>query len=127
MNQIESKFYTTLQYQEFIDDEENYRTSTENTRVFAKAVKSGLSRDVNVRGPVHYKYYIRVFPNKKLYDPFPKYSSSDNKNSFIDKVCRSETGYQEVPYSVFEKYLNFLKTESNQWLTSAQKEASNLR
>lgn len=123
----DSKFYTSLQYQEFIDEDENYRLSTESNKVFAKAIKSGYSRDITSSGPTHYKYYVRVFPNKKLYDPFPKYSVSDNKGSFIDRICKSEISYKEVPYSVFEKYLNFLKTESNQWLNNAQKEINNIR
>lgn len=126
MNNNESKFYTTLQYQEYIDDNENYRISTENNKVFAKEIKSGYSRDVNVRGPTYYKYYIRIFPNRKLYDPFPKYSMTGNAESFIDKVCKSETSYKEVTKSVFDKYLNFLKTENPQWLKNAQKESNDL-
>lgn len=126
MNQLESKFYTTLQYQEFVDENDNSRVATENNKVFAKEIKSGYSRDLNVRGPVHYKYYVRIFPNRKLYDPFPKYSMTGNKDSFIDKVCKSETAYKEVTRSVFDKYLNFLKTENSQWLNSAQKEANDL-
>lgn len=121
------RFYTTLQYQEFVDDNDNYRTSIENNKVFAKATKSGFSRDINKSGPTHYKFYIRVFPNQKLYDPFPKYSTSDNRNSFVDKVCRSETSYKEVPESLFNTYLNYLKTENAQWYTKAQREAMNIR
>jgi hypothetical protein len=126
MNELESKYYTTLQYQEYSDENENSLIKTESNKVFAKAIKSGLSRDINTRGPSRYKYYVRIFPNKKLYDPFPKYSYSTNKDSFLDKVCKSETGYREVPFSVFDKYLNFLRTENSQWLTSAQKEANDL-
>lgn len=121
-----SRFYTTLQYQEYIDDDDNSRLSVENNKVFAKSIKSGLSRDINKGGPTHYKFYIRVFPNQKLYDPFPKYSISDNKNSFVDKICRSETSYKEVPESIFNMYLNYLKSESVQWFNKAQRESANL-
>lgn len=122
-----SRFYTTLQYQEYVDSDDNSRLSVENNRSFAKAIKSGFSRDINRSGPSHYKFYIRVFPNQKLYDPFPKYSVSDNKNSFVDKVCRSETAYKEVPESIFNMYLNYLKTENSQWYIKAQREVSNTR
>jgi hypothetical protein len=122
-----SRFYTTLQYQEFTDEDDNSRLPIENNKVFAKAIKSGFSRDINKSGPTHYKFYIRIFPNQKLYDPFPKYSVSDNKNSFVDKVCRSETGYKEVPESIFNMYLNYLRTENSQWLYQAQREVSNSR
>lgn len=118
----DSKFYTTIQHQDYVDSDENYRSQTENNKVFAKAVKNGLSRDVTKSGPQYYKYYIRCSASKILFDPFPKYSSSDNKQSFLDKVCRPETIYREVSYSVFDKYLNYLKTENSQWLKNAQKE-----
>lgn len=121
----ESKFYTTLQYQEFSDSEDNSRSRTDNNTVFAKAVKSGLSRDMNKSGAQYYKYYIRCYANKKLYDPFPKYSISDSKNSFIDKICRPETIYKEVTQSIFDKYLNYLKTENAQWFNHAQREMNN--
>jgi len=122
-----SRFYTTLQYQEYSDDDDNSRLSVDNNKVFAKAIKSGFSRDMNKSWPSHYKFYIRVFPNQKLYDPFPKYSISDNKNSFVDKVCRSETAYKEVPESIFNMYLNYLRTENSQWYSKAQREVSNTR
>lgn len=122
-----SRFYTTLQYQEYSDEDDNSRLSVDNNKVFAKAIKSGFSRDINKSGPSHYKFYIRVFPNQKLYDPFPKYSVSDNKNSFVDKVCRSEISYKEVPESIFNMYLNYLRTENSQWYSKAQREVSNTR
>jgi hypothetical protein len=122
----DTRLYTSFQYQEFVDDQENYRLSTEGNKVFAKATKSGLSRDINNKGPKHFKYYIKCYANKKPFDPFPKYSVSDNKNSFIDKVCRAETSYREVNQSIFDKYLNFLKTENNQWLNQCQRELDNL-
>lgn len=123
----ESKYYTTLQYQEFVDDNDNSLTSTETNKVFAKAVKSGFSRDITQGGPTHYKYYVRVYPNKTPYDPFPKYSVSDNKSSFVDKVCKSETSYREVTESIFQMYLSFLRTENSQWLNATKKEMVNLR
>lgn len=121
----ESRFYTTLQYQDFVDEDNNSRSSIENNKVFAKAIKNGLSRDMTKSGGQYFRYYVRCSPNKTLHDPFPKYSVSDNKQSFIDKVCKSENTYREVTPSVFEKYINYLKTESLQWLKSAQNEFNN--
>lgn len=126
MESSESKFYTTLQYQEFVDENENYRTSTDNSKVFAKALKAGLSKHMTNQSPMYNKYYVRVTAGKKLYDPFPKYSTSDNRGSFIDKICKSENVYKEVPESVFNMYLNYLRTENAQWFTKAQREISNV-
>lgn len=121
-NQLDSKYYTTFQYQEFTDDDEFYRLSKDGDKVFAKVIKGGLSRDMKNPNPAQYKYYVRGNNGKKLFDPFPKYSVSDNKSSFLDKVCKSDHQFIEVTKSVFEKYITFLKTEINQYLISAQRE-----
>ena len=122
MSEENSKFYTSYQYKEFVDEDDNYRVKSSNNKVFAKAIKSGLSRDMTVKGAQHYKYYIRCYANKSAFDPFPKYTISDNKNSFIDKICRPETLYTEVNQSIFNNYLNFLKTENAQWYNRVLKD-----
>lgn len=122
MTEETCKLYTSYQYKEFVDDQDNYRIKSDNNRVFAKAVKSGLSRDISLKGAQHYKYYIKCYANKLAFDPFPKYTMSDNKNSFIDKICRPETSYKEVTQSVFSNYLNFLKTENSQWYNRVVKD-----
>lgn len=119
---VDSKYYTTFQYQEFTDDDEFYRVNKDGDKVFAKVIKSGLSRDMTNSNPAQYKYYVRGNNGKNLFDPFPRYSISDNKNSFLDKVCKSNQQFIEVTKSVFDKYITFLKTESNQYLISAQRE-----
>jgi len=121
-----NKYYTTLQYQEYQDDNENSCRKIDDSKVFAKSLKIGYSRDVTQINPIHDKYYIRIYPNKKLYDPFPKYSLTDHKDSFIDKICKSENSYKQVTEIVFNMYLNFLKTENSQWYNKAQRETSNL-
>ena len=122
----ESKFYTTLQYQEFMDDNENSRVSIDSNKVFAKSLKTGYSKHMTNSEPKYNKYYVRVNAGKKLHDPFPKYSFGDNKGSFVDKICKSENVYKEVTESVFNMYLNYLRTENPQWYTKAQREINNL-
>lgn len=119
-------YYTTLQYEEYKDENENSLRKVDDNKVFAKSIKRGYSKDITKSAPIYNKFYIKVYPNKKLYDPFPLYSVSDNKTSFIDKVCKSENTYKEVTESVFNMYLNYLKTENIQWLNKAQRESSNL-
>jgi len=127
MNQPESKFYTTLQYQEFVDDDENYCLNSESPKVFAKATKTGYSKHMTEKQPSYYKFFVRISSDKKLHDPFPKYSLSDSKSSFVNKVCKDSNPYKEVPESIFNMYLNYLKTENSQWLTKAQREMNNYR
>lgn len=121
-----NNYYTTGQYQEFIDDNDNYHRKIDDSKVFAKSVKRGYSTDIKESSPLYNKYYIKVYPNKKLYDPFPLYSIGDTKNSFVDKICKSENLYKEVTESVFNMYLNYLKSESVQWFNKAQRESANL-
>lgn len=119
-------YYTTLQYQEHQDEYENSLRKTDDGKVFAKSMKLGYSKDIKEGSPRYNKFYVRVYPNQKLYDPFPLYSISDNKNSFIDKICRSENSYKQVPENVFNMYLNYLKTENSQWYNQTQRELKNL-
>jgi len=118
----ESLYYTTLQYQEFTDNDEFYRLSKDGERVFAKAIKYGMSKNIANSKPIQFRYYIRANSKKQLFDPFPRYSVSDNRSSFVDKVCKADHNFIEVTQSIFNKYINFLKTENNQWLLKAQRE-----
>ena len=54
----ESKYYTILQYQEFIDDSECYRTDTDCDKVFAKAVKLGMSKNITTTKPDFVVYAV---------------------------------------------------------------------
>lgn len=119
-------YYTTLQHQQYQDDDENSYREKDDNKVFAKSVKSGYSKNIKEGSPRYNKFYIRIYANKKLYDPFPLYSIGDNKNSFVDKVCRAENSYKQVPENVFNMYLNYLKTENSQWYNHTQRELQNL-
>ncbi len=121
-----NNYYTTAQYSEFSDDAENCLRKSDDGKVFAKSVKSGYSTDIRELSPRYNKFYIKTYPNKKLYDPFPLYSVSDNKNSFVDRICKSENIYREVTENVFNMYLNYLRSENVQWYNRAQRESSNL-
>lgn len=120
-----NKYYTTEQYSSWTDENNHYRLDIDNDKVFAKAVLAGLTKDITKREASYYKYYVRVYPNRKLYDPVPLYSVGDRKNSFIDKVCKSENTYKETTELVFNQYLLYLQTESPQHYTKAQRELSN--
>jgi len=117
----ETKYYTTLQYQEFVDEDECSRVSKDSDKVFAKSIPERLPKDNGSKIP-QTKYYVRGTNGKNLFDPFPKYSVSDNKSSFVDKVCKGDQRFLEVTKSVFDKYINFLKTENRQYFNAAQKE-----
>lgn len=115
------QYYTTYQHQEFSDNNDYYRLSKDSDKVFAKCLTERLPKD-SLSNINQTKYYVRGNNGKNLFDPFPKYSISDNRNSFIDKVCKPDHRFIEVTKSIFDKYINFLKTENRQYYISAQKE-----
>ena len=119
-------YYTTLQYEQESDSSENSLRLQDDDKVFAKATKSTPSRDITKKGSQYYRYYIRISGDKKPYDPFPKYSVSDNRSSFVDRVCKTGVMYKEVPYSLFTKYVSFLRTENNQWFNQVKRDWQNI-
>jgi len=124
-NKYETKLYTLPTFATFTDEDDNPRLSIDNDKVFAKAVKNKLSKNFNEPNRVGFSYYIKAQPNRILYNPQEFYSiDSSNKStfSFINKICKNELVFQEVPESVFNKYINYLRTSNTKWLTDAQRE-----
>jgi len=119
----ETKYYTRIGDQDYLDDDGNPRVYVDNNLVYAKAVKDKRSKHFNGPENMAYSYYVKTDPNKNLYDPTNLHSIEPKiKKSFLNKVCKSELVFSQVSESVFNKYLNFLKTENSQWLTTAQRE-----
>lgn len=118
----ETKYYTTSNNQDFTDDKGYPRLVTENSKVFAKAIKEAKGKNILERSPSHFRYYVKIEPNRSLHDPFVKHGVQTNRSSFIDKVCKSENTFMEVNQSIFDKYINYLKTENNKWLVDATRE-----
>lgn len=118
----ETKYYTTSNKQDYTDEDGFPRLATDGTKVFAKAVKEVKGKNILERSPAHYRYYVRIEPNRALHNPLEKCCVQTNRCSFVDKVCKSENSFMEVNQSVFDKYINYLKTENNRWLVDAQRE-----
>lgn len=118
----EIKYYTTATNQDYVDDDGYPRSQIDNPKVFAKAVKNTLGKNVLQRAPSYFKYYIKIEPNKSIYDPFDKHSIKTSGHSFVDKICKSENTFMEVNQSVFDKYINYLKTQNNKWLIDCRRE-----
>lgn len=119
----ETKYFTKKGYETFLDDENTPRIDTDCERVFAKAIKNKPSKNFADRNRVGFSYYIKSTPNKILYNPLENFSIDPKvARSFVNKICKSELMFLEVSESVFNMYLNFLRTENSQWLTKAQRE-----
>lgn len=116
------KYYTTSNNQEFVDDDGFFRLNANSNKVFAKAIKEIKSKNILNRSPNYYKYYIKTQTDKTLLDPFENHGIKNNRISFLDKIRKTDSDFIEVNQSVFNKYINYLKTNHSQWLTEAKRE-----
>lgn len=115
------KLYTVIGHETSIDEDGFPRLDIENDKVFAKAVKNKLSKKFISDNPT-YSFFVRTDPNHNMINPVEKYSIKNNSSNFLNKVCKTESVFTEVTESVFNKYINFLKTSNIKWLNSAQRE-----
>lgn len=118
----ETKYYTKKGYENYLDDDGDPRLEKDCDKVYAKAVKNKPSKNFTDKNRVGYSYYIKSTPDKTIYNPTETYSIDPKiKKSFVNKICKNELQFLEVNESVFNMYLNFLKTENSQWLIKAQR------
>lgn len=118
----ESYFYTMIGQHDSLDELGRPLKSILSNDVYAKAVKNRPSKNFQKISPidnVSFKYYIKVFPDRKPYNPT---AIGGSKSSFIDRVCKTESVFLEVNKSVFDKYVNFLQTKNTQWLTEVYRD-----
>lgn len=119
----EINLYTKIGYQDYLDDSGYPRLRVENHNVYAKSIKDKKSKHLKEIHNIDYSYYVLTDPNKNLYNPMDLLTIEPKiKKSFLNKVCKSELVFTQVPQTIFEKYLNFLKTENIKWLKEAQRE-----
>ena len=119
----DTKLYTKMGDQDYLDDDGFPRVHVENNLVYAKATKDKPSKHFSGPENLAYSYYIKTDPNRNLFNPMDLHTIDPKiKRSFLNKVCKSELVFTQVSESVFTKYINFLKTENLQWLTTAQRE-----
>lgn len=118
---IEDKVFYTLSGMENTTDEKGYPLlAAECDTTYAKKVKNKRGKAIN--SDVSYTYYIRLYGNKQLYNPLERYTiEKPNNASYIDKVCKNTNLFIEVNKSIFDMYLEFLKTKRPSWLESAQR------
>lgn len=118
------KFYTFIGNEDFIDDNGYPRTHKDTKLVLAKACANKKSRQLSNKN-LQYRYYIKTNPLKILYNPIEIHSVQNNNKheySHLHKIYKNEWVLTEVTESIFNKYTEFLKTKSLNWLKAAQKE-----
>ena len=106
------QYFTILGDHEFLDDNGNPRTNTENNKVVAKSVTT------DNKSP---RYYLKVGTYGKLYNPIGLYSEGQN-SKFLSKIGRKQFEFKEVNQKIFDLYINFLTTKNLAWLNNAERE-----
>jgi hypothetical protein len=109
-------YYVLKGEHEFLDADDNPRSS-KLQEACAKLVFGKKSKHITDRKAYH-SYYIKCNPNKEAYNPIQLHSTIKDKktNAFIDNVCKSEWSFLEVDQSIFNQYLEFLKSHNTRIL-----------
>lgn len=123
-NKQECICYTDSGHEDYVDDEGNFIILDQaSERVYAKAINNRKSRQIKNNDIFPYKFYIKINPESIVYNPKKIHSVNEqNKLSFVDSACKSGWFFKEVPKSIFDKYLLFLKTQDTRWFKEVNKE-----
>lgn len=122
INNPESYYYTIMGKHDRLDESGKPIKSILSNDVYAKAIKNRPSKNFQAVSPldnISFKYYIKTYPNKKPFNPILE---ENNRSSFIDRVCKTETMFTEVNKAIFDKYVNFLQSKNTQWLTEVYRD-----
>jgi hypothetical protein len=123
---VQSVYYTLSGHEDFLDSEGNPVRSKLDNSVYAKALKNKPPKAFKANTldleAVQYSYYVKASPNRILVNPIKTFAQPVKKANFIDSVCKNKELFIQVNKAIFDKYLNFLRTQNMKWLTDAQRE-----
>lgn len=115
-----SEYYTLLGNHDFIDEDGFPRiTDPTSKNIFAKCLRNKMTKSFGSYN--QFRFYIILSPDNKPFNPLPKETISDG-NKFINKVCKDPVTFKEVNQTVFQKYLEFLKSKNTRWITDIERE-----
>ena len=115
-------YFTTSDYGDFVDDNNNSQTLKENDKTYAKKTRNRLSR--NMSDPETFAFFIKAEPNNKLHDPFTIHSVIKDKKPFdsVNRVCKNTKTFIQVPEHIFDQYVSFLRTNNRKLFMKTQRE-----
>jgi hypothetical protein len=120
----ENQFYCLSGQEDYLDDNGFPRLNHDSEKVSAKVLFSKKTKHFEDSHKSYGRYYIKLDPNSRIFNPKKILSSIENKNSlsFINNICKNEWSFKEVTPQVFQKYITFLKTQNLSWLKDAQRD-----
>jgi hypothetical protein len=122
---MEYKYYTNLGNQDYIDENDYPRLDDgSSNKVYAKCSLSRKSKHIVSSTNLgvdkdSYRYYIHINANGEAFDPKAPYQPKAN---FIKKVCKDNGNFKEVNQYIFNKYIQFLKTNNKRWITEINRD-----
>jgi hypothetical protein len=121
-NKRSDRYYTINGVEEFLDDKGYPRLKEESDKTYAKAIYNKKSRNIT-DFRTYYSYYALSSPSGELYNPVTLHSTvkSKAKNNFINTICKDDWSFKEVNKSVFDTYIQFLKTQNTRILSKANR------
>lgn len=118
----EQKYYCCSGIEDFIDKEGFPRVNQEtNKNTVAKALCNKKPKHFN-DNITHYRFYIKMSPNKEPYDPVEIHSSFKDKSTFINQTCKNTWSFKEVDKFIFDQYLLYLKTKNQKYLKDIRRQ-----
>jgi hypothetical protein len=103
-------YYTTQNFSEEVDKAGNYTRKAQDDKVYAK-ISPRLASGSVTDHDFQYAFYIRL-NNNHIINPMTIHSLPEDPSTRVDKICKSDVRWQEVPQYLFNKYLLFLKNPS---------------
>lgn len=106
-----NQYYTLVGQEDFIDDENNPRIEKDSDeRVFAKKTEKNKL-----------KYLIKIDNAGKFYNPLSPISSI-KPIKILQTISVPDSRFKEVNKTVFNMYLNFLRSKNIAWINNAERE-----
>lgn len=109
----ENEYYSLVASGDFVD-------ANKNTRVLEKNIHKALAKKI-VREDGSIRYLVKINNAGKLYNPVSIYGQ-EKTNTFLDKVCKTESKFRDVNAKAFDLYVNFLNTKNLSYLHNAERE-----
>lgn len=110
--------------EDHLDDDGYPKVNKDNDKTYAKKIKSKKSKLVSDKN-IAFRFYIKTDPNNNIINPIVLFSDKNHdtrSNDRLNKTCKQKEQYKEVSESIFNQYLEFLKTKNSKWLNAAQRE-----
>ena len=109
----ENEYYSLVDTGDFIDTNNNARVLEDN--IHKALAKKIIREDGSVR------YLVKINNAGKLYNPVSIYGQ-EKPNTFLDKVCKTDSKFKDVNAKAFNLYISFLTTKNLSYLHNAERE-----